>query len=96
MSAGDSFSKLTIAIVETSVPNVGQTLVGKTLEQATDVLSDRGLELLYDSRTSVLNDSQRKLYERILTTIPSKLAIFVDPIIISFALKDACDRSSSE
>ena len=96
MSTGDSFSKLTIAIVETSVPNVGQNIMGKTLEQATNVLSGRGLELLYESRTSVLNASQRKLYERILTTIPSKLAIFVDPIIISFALKDACDRSSSE
>jgi hypothetical protein len=96
MSTGDSFSKLIIAIVETSVPNVGQNLVGKTLEEATDVLSDRGLELLYESRTSLLNASQRKLYESILVKVPSKLAIFVDPIIISFALKDACDCSSSE
>lgn len=92
----DKFSKLTIAIVETSVPKVGQNLMGKTLEQVTDVLSERGLELLYESRTSVLNESQRKLYERILKTIPRRWAIFVDPIIISFALKDACDRSSSE
>jgi hypothetical protein len=96
MSAGDSFSKLTIAIVETSVPNVGQNLVGKTLEQATDDFPERGLELLYESRTSVLNESQRKLYEKIFAKVPSKLTIFVDPIIISFALKDACDRSSSE
>ena len=96
MSSGDSFSKLTIAIGETSVPNVGQNLVGKTLEQATDVFPGRGLELLYESRTSVLNESQRKLYEKIFEKVPSKLTIFVDPIIISFALKDACDRSSSE
>ena len=64
MSAGDSFSKLTIAIVETSVPNVGSDLVGKTVEHATDVFPERGLELLYESRTSVLDASQRKLYER--------------------------------
>jgi hypothetical protein len=96
MSTGDSFSILTIAIVETSVPNLGRTLVGKTMEQATEVLSERGLELLYDSRTSVLKDSQRRLYERILSKVPNKLTIFVDPIIVSFALKDACDRSSSE
>ena len=96
MSAGANASKLTIAMVEASVPNVGETLVGKTLDEVADVMSSRGLELLYESRTGVLNASQRQLYERIMATVPSKLTIFMDPIILSFALKDACDRSSSE
>lgn len=94
MSAIDDFSKITIAIVETSIPELGQSLVGKTLEEAVKVLSGRDLELLYASRTSVLNDSQRKLYEAGLSKVPKRVAVFLDPIIISFALKDACDLSS--
>ena len=95
MSAGGNASKLTIAMVETSVPHVGQDLVGKTLDEVADALATRGLERLYESRTGVLSPSQRQLYERILAKVPSKLTIFLDPIVLSFALKDACDRSSS-
>ena len=96
MSAGDDFSKLIVTIVETNIPSLGQNLVGENLDYASNVLSRRDLELLYESRISALNSSQRKLYEELLYNIPKKLSIFLDPIIVSFALKDACDFSSAD
>jgi ribosomal protein L37AE/L43A len=96
MSGQDDFSNLLVAIVETSIPNLGEGLVGKTLEEATSILLGRGFELLYESKTSVLNPAQRQLYEQLLSSVPKKITIFLDPIIISFALKDACDLSSAD
>ncbi len=95
MSAGGTAPTLTIAMVETSVPNLGQDFIGKTLDEVADTLATQGLERLYESRTGVLSPSQRQSYERLLAAVPSKLTVFLDPIILSFALKDACDLSSS-
>ncbi len=93
MNARD-FSNLSITVVETSIPNFGQDLVGKTLDHASSVVALRDLELLYEGRTSTLDSSQRELYEMVLSKVPKKLAIFLDPIIVSFALKDASDLSN--
>ena len=94
MNAEDDASNLLVAIVETSIPHLGEDLVGKTLEEATSVLLGRDFELLCESKTSVLNPAQRKLYEQLLSKVPKKVTIFLDPIIVSFALKDACDLSN--
>jgi len=94
MSAKDDFSQLIVAIVETSFPNLGSDLVGKTHDHASNVLSSRGLEVLYQSRTSSLDASQKELYEKVLSHVAKGLTIFLDPIIVSFALKDAFDFST--
>jgi hypothetical protein len=96
MSTHKDFSELTITMIETNIRDLEKNLVGKKLSYASNSLSDRDLELLFQSSTSVLSTPQQKMYEIIVSNLPKNLMIFLDPIIVSFALKDACDSSNAD
>jgi hypothetical protein len=66
---------------------------GKIYDSVSELLRQNEFEVLYECSTSVLTVFQRELYERFLSNVPRGLRIFLDPIVLSFALKDACDFS---
>ena len=85
---------LKIAMIEMNSSNVKDLgLEGKSYGFASEVLRRNDFQVFYESRTSVLTQFQRELYELVLSTIPKELALLLDPIVVSFALKDACDYS---
>jgi hypothetical protein len=85
---------LSISNVETNLSNL--VLTGKHYKSAFNLLKEKGFEALYECQTTVLTNLQRELYKEILAKAPKGLEIFLDPIIISFALRDACDVSGSD
>lgn len=85
---------LKIVMIEMNSSNVKDLgLDGKSYGFASEVLRWNDFQVFYESRTSVLTQFQRELYELVLSTIPKELALLLDPIVVSFALKDACDYS---
>lgn len=87
-------ANFTVTIAETdsaSLKDLG--LEGKSYDSASQLLRQSEFEILYECRTSVLTQFQRELYEKFLHDIPKEMAMLLDPIIVSFALKDACDFS---
>lgn len=85
---------LKVSMVETNLSDLG--LDGKHYKFAFNLLKEKGFEALYECQTSVLTHFQRELYEKIMANAPKGLEIFLDPIIVSFALRDACDISGSD
>ncbi|MFQ6074835.1 MAG: hypothetical protein ACE5Z5_01695 [Candidatus Bathyarchaeia archaeon] len=92
----DKVLKARVAMVEAYPPESASKLglEGKTYGFASNLLGKEGFELLYESRTGVLSPFQRELYEAFLKKVPEDLTRLVDPIVISFAVKDACDYSN--
>ena len=87
-------ANLKVAMMETNPSNLRSLgLEGKGYGSALEVLRQNEFEVFYECRTSVLTKFQKELYEKVLSEVPKDLAIFLDPIIVSFALKDACDFS---
>lgn len=87
----NSVEDLRVSMFETSI--AGLDLEGKSYSVISDVLKKRGLTLLYGCRTRVLTEPQRSLYEKMLIEVPREIALFMDPIVVSLALRDACDVS---
>jgi hypothetical protein len=85
---------LSISNVETNLSDL--VLNGKQYKSAFNLLKEKGFEALYECQTTVLTNFQRELYEKILALAPKGLEVFLDPIILSFALRDACDISGSD
>lgn len=86
----DEMADLSVVMVETNLSDL--TIGEKRYGDASTILKENSLEILYECRTSVLTEFQRELYGTI-TPKARDLTIFLDPIIISFALRDACDIS---
>jgi len=68
-------------------------LAGKTLDEATEFLRVKEYDLFYECRTSVLTEPERIAFARVRTKMPGGLGVLLDPLTVSFAVKDACDIS---
>lgn len=94
VSSMSDMANLKVAMVEANPSSLGSLgLEGKDYGFASEILRQKEFEIFYECRTSVLTQFQRELYEKFLSETPRDLAPFLDPIILSFALKDACDFS---
>jgi hypothetical protein len=82
---------LRVSIVESNLPELD--LENTTYSIAVEKLRNRGLEVFYESRTSILSPFQRELYEKALNKVPKEVSILLDPITVAFAIHDACDLS---
>ena len=82
---------LRVSMVESNLPELD--LENKIYKIAFESLKNHGFEVFYESRTSVLSPFQRELYGKTLNTVPKDISILVDPIIVAFAIHDACDIS---
>ena len=82
---------LRVSMVETNLPKLD--LENKAYAEASETLKSRGLEVLYESRTSDLTPNQRQLYQTVTAKAPKGLAILLDPIVVGFAVHDALDLS---
>jgi hypothetical protein len=79
-----------VSMIETNLSNL--ELKGKKYAFAVKALEEAGLKTIYVYQTGVLTQSQRALYEH-FTAKAEDIAIPLDPILVSFALRDACDLS---
>jgi len=86
--------QLRVAMMESNLQEFD--LENRTYDEAYETLSHRGFEILYENRTSVLTLFQRGLYEKAVKWAPKMLATFLDPIVIAFAVHDACDLSNRD
>ena len=80
-----------IAMSETSIPDLD--LEEKKYATVTSLLKSRDLSNIYECHMKTLTPFQRDLYEKVLTKVPREMSLFAEPIVVSFALKDACDVS---
>lgn len=90
MSAAE---ELKISSFEGNLGNLD--LEDKNYDAASDELKKLGLKILYETRMDVLTRFQWRLYMKLLAKIPKDIVLFVDPIVLSFALRDACDLSGA-
>ncbi|MFH0897628.1 MAG: hypothetical protein V1850_06245 [Candidatus Bathyarchaeota archaeon] len=72
---------------------VNLDLVDKSYDAASNLLRRHGLMVLYECGMNVLNEVQRGLYSKVISKVPREIVLFLDPIVLSFALRDACDLS---
>ena len=79
---------------ETSIADLD--LAGKRYDEVLNLLSYHELSVLYECCMSSLTDFQKGLYEKVIAKVPKEIALFSDPIAVSFALRDACDLSGVE
>lgn len=82
---------LKASMFETRATNLD--LESKSYGVASNLLKDHGLTILYECGMTVLNEFQRSLYTKVMMKVPKETVLFLDPIILSFALRDACDLS---
>jgi len=82
---------LKVSMSEASLADLD--LEGESYGVVSDLLKGRGLATLYECRMNVLTEFQRGLYEGVMAKVPKEIALFLDPIVVSFALRDACDIS---
>jgi hypothetical protein len=68
-------------------------LAGKTLGEAAEILRSRRYDLFYQCRTSVLTESERASFTKVRSKMTGGLGVLLDPLTVSFAVKDACDVS---
>jgi len=68
-------------------------LMGKTLDEATQILGAKEYDLFYQCRTSVLTDPERASFAKVRSKMPGGFGVLLDPLTVSFAVKDACDIS---
>jgi len=85
---------LRVTMVESNLPEL--SLITTTYKDAAEELRGRSFEILYESRTSILTTFQKELYEKISVRISKEKAMFLDPIVLSFAIRDACDLSRAD
>lgn len=90
----DNAEDLKISMFEASVADLA--LEGMSYSAASGVLKNRGLTILYECNTRVLTEFQRGLYKKMMANVPREIALFMDPIVLSFSLRDACDVSGVE
>ncbi len=85
------------SMIESYPPELGQELglVGLSDEEAFSVLKKTDMVLLYESSTGILTERQRKLFENFWDSASKELKAFLDPLIVSFAVHDACDSSDA-
>ena len=69
-------------------------LEGKNYGASSNILKSRGLTVLYECSMKVLTEFQRDLYAKVIAKVPREITLFLDPITVSFALRDACDVST--
>jgi hypothetical protein len=86
--------QLRVSMVESNLPELD--LENKSYSLAFERLKSRGLEVLYESRTSVLTTLQRELFWKTVNRASNNIRIFLDPIVVSFAIHDACDLSDTD
>lgn len=86
-------SDLRVSMVEAYPPEVGSGLEGRSYGSVSEDLEREGFEIFFECRTGTLTPFQRRLFERLRTEAPRDLSILLDPIVASFAVKDACDLS---
>lgn len=86
-----SAEKLKVSMFETRAVNLD--LEDKNYGAASDLLKGHGLVILYECGMKVLNEFQRGLYTKVMSKVPREIVLFLDPIVLSFALRDACDLS---
>lgn len=82
---------LKVSMVEARSVNLD--FEGKNYSAASNHLKSLGLAVLYECSMKVLNEYQRGLYTKVLAKVPREIALFLDPIVLSFVLRDACDLS---
>jgi hypothetical protein len=82
---------LKISMVETSLSDTD--LQKQDYGVVSTTLQRRGFEIFYECQTSTLTEFQRRLYNKVLVRAPKRFCFFLDPLIISFVLRDACDVS---
>lgn len=85
-----------VTIADTSSLSLKELrLEGTSYDFASQLLRQKEFVKLYECSTSVLSPFQRELYENLIQSIPKGFKMLLDPIILSFALKDACDLSGA-
>jgi len=86
---------LTVSLVESYPAELGNDLglAGKTLNEVVEILRSRGYDLFYQCRTSVLTEPERASFTRIRSRMPGGFGVLLDPLTVSFGVKDACDVS---
>ena len=98
---GDTMAKkdtIKPSMIESYPPELSQELglTGLSYEEAFNVLKKTDMILLYESNTGILTERQRKLFENFWERSSKELKAFLDPLIVSFAVHDACDSSDAD
>ena len=98
---GDAMAKkdtVKPSMIESYPPELSQELgvIGLSYEEAFSVLKNTDLVLLYESSTGTLTERQRNLFENFWERASKELKAFLDPLIVSFAVHDACDSSDAD
>lgn len=90
--------KVKIVMVEVYPPELASSLSlqFKSYTFATNVLKTEGFLPFYEFHTGILTTTQRGFFEEIVSRAPKKIRVLLDPLIISFAVRDACDISGVE
>ena len=91
MDKSSELKDMKVAMSETNISDLD--LDDKKYSAIPAILEDLGLLIIYECRVRALTTFQRGLYEKVLSKVPKEIALFTDSIIVSFALKDACDIS---
>jgi len=75
---------------------VSLALQSKSLTFAANILKTENFTPFYEFHTGVLTPTQRGFFEEIVSKAPRRLQVLLDPLIVSFAIRDACDLSGAE
>ena len=94
MTSMREMGQLKVSMVESNLPELD--LENKSYNLAFERLKSRGLEVLYESRTSVLTELQRELFWKTVGSASNSIRVFLDPIVVAFAIHDACDLSDTD
>jgi DNA-directed RNA polymerase subunit RPC12/RpoP len=90
----EEMRELRVTMVESSLHDF--ELLATNYGAAAEELRKQAFEILYESQTSVLTLFQQELYEKIISRAPKKIAALVDPIVLAFSIRDACDLSKAD
>jgi hypothetical protein len=90
--------KVKIVMVESYPPEITSSLSlqSKSYTFAENILKTEGFVPFYEFHTGILTSTQRGFFEEMVSRAPKKIKVFLDPLIVSFAVRDACDLSGVE
>lgn len=90
--------KVKIVMVESYPPEITSSLSLqlKSYTFAENILKTEGFVPFYEFHTGILTSTQRGFFEEMVSRAPKKIKVFLDPLIVSFAVRDACDLSGVE
>jgi len=90
--------KVKIVMVESYPSEIASSLSlqSKSYTFAENILKTEGFIPFYEFHTGILTSTQRGFFEEVVSRAPKKMKILLDPLIVSFAIRDACDLSGVE